>query len=468
MQEKSVITSTIETARGVFAPGHLGELTQIVDFALVDAVLEETGRREKRLRLLPSRVVVYFVLALALFEHRSYRTVWSKLTAALTPLALVHPAVSSLTRARRRVGSAPLRRLFETLAGPVARPGQAGSFYRGLRTVAVDGTLLHTPDDETLTWRYPKRAGESLEFGYPLLRLLTLVECGTRALIAAAFGPESEGEIPYAKRLLTALDKTMLLLADAAFDGNEFLDAVHQSGARFLVRSGARRVPTPAEHLGDGSYIARIGYGVLRVLLPVRVIEATLTVTLADGTVRTEQWRLITNLLDPVRFPAAELVDLYHRRWQAETAYFSIKATMLDGRVLCSRSIDGLDQEVYALLTAYQALIRAGDDALTGQPEVPMERISFTVLLAAATDTVTAGHGIFPNTLVDLVGRIGHAALSDLLPAHRRQRVKARTRKNPTSKYGPNAGQHPQKAQNYTVHTTVAFFAHGLNSRSRR
>ncbi|MFB9578834.1 transposase domain-containing protein, partial [Streptomyces yanii] len=117
---------------------------------------------------------------LALFEHRSYRTVWSKLTAALTPLALVRPAVSSLTRARRRVGAAPLRRLFETLAGPVARPGQDGSFYRGLRTVAVDGTLLHTPDDETLTWRYPKRAGESLEFGYPLLRLLTLVECGTR------------------------------------------------------------------------------------------------------------------------------------------------------------------------------------------------------------------------------------------------------------------------------------------------
>ncbi|MCX5287079.1 MULTISPECIES: transposase [unclassified Streptomyces] len=116
-----------------------------------------------------------------------------------------------------------------------------------------------------------------------------------------------------------------------------------------------------------------------------RVIEATLTATSADGTVRTEQWRLITNLLDPVHFPAAELVDLYHRRWQAETTHFSIKATMLDGRVLRSRSIDGLDQEVYALLTAYQALIRAGDDALTGRPEVPMERISFTVLLSAAT-----------------------------------------------------------------------------------
>ncbi|MFF8902391.1 transposase [Streptomyces lydicus] len=192
------------------------------------------------------------------------------------------------------------------------------------------------------------------------------------------------------------------------------------------------------------------------------MIKATLTVTLADGTVRTEQWRLITNLLDPVKYPATELVDLYHRRWQAETAYFSIKATMLEGRVLCSRSIDGLDQEVYALLTTYQALIRAGDDALAGRPDIPMERISFTVLLAAATGTVTASRGIFPSTLVDLVGTIGRATL----PAPRRQRVKARTRKSPTSKYGPNAGQHPHKAQNYTVRTTVAFFAHGLNSRS--
>jgi hypothetical protein len=72
------------------------------------------------------------------------------------------------------------------------------------------------------------------------------------------------------------------------------------------------------------------------------------------------------------------------------------------------------------------------------------------------------------RALIDLVGAIGRTALSDLLLAHRRQRVKARTRENPTSTYGPNAGQHPQKVQNYTVHTTVAFFTHGLNSRSRR
>ncbi|MCX4791401.1 IS4 family transposase [Streptomyces sp. NBC_01221] len=328
MQERSVITRTIEVAGGVYAPGHLGELTQIVDFALVDAVLEETGARERRLRLLPSRVVVYFVLALALFEHDSYRAVWGKLVAGLQGLPLVRPAVFSPSRARRRIGASPLRRLFETPASPVAHRHQPGAFYRGLRTVAVDGTFLHVPDEEALTWRYLKRSGEKLEFGHPLLRLLVLVECGTRAVLAAAFGSESEGELSYARRLLNALDHSTLLLADAAFDANEFLHEAQERGARFLVRSSAHRVPTPTGHLADGSYLARLDYGVLPVLLPVRIVEAHVTLVLADGTVHREQWRLLTSLLDADRYPAGELIKLYHERWQAETTYFSIKGCL--------------------------------------------------------------------------------------------------------------------------------------------
>jgi hypothetical protein len=472
LQENSAITRTIETAAGVHAPGHLGELTQIVDFALVDAVLEETGARERRVRLLPARVVVYFTLALALLEHCSYRAVWGKLTATLGPLALVCPAVSSLARARRRVGTAPLRRLFETLAGPVADRGQAGAFYRGLRTVALDGTHLHAPDDEQVIWRYPKRSGEQLEFGYPLLRLLAVVECGTRAVLAACFGPEDEGELPYAQRLLGCLDRSMLLLADAGFDAVEFLREVCGTDAQFLVRSSARRCPTIQRRLADGSYLARLsapyragrGYSTL----PVRVIEAWVTVTLADGTTRREPWRLVTSLLDAERYPAHELVDLYHRRWQVETTYFSIKATMLDGRVLRSRSVPGLDQEVYALLTVYQALIRTASDAVATRPGLAMERISFTVLLDAAADQVTTGSGILPPEPVALVGAIGRAVLNALLPAERRQRVKARSRKNPTSKYGPNAGKHPQQAQTYTLDVQIQIMDDGLASRRRR
>jgi hypothetical protein len=261
----------------------------------------------------------------------------------------------------------------------------------------------------------------------------------------------------------------MLLLADAGFDGAESARDVHATGAQFLVRSSARRNPTPFRHVGDGSYLARIGYGALRTLLTIRVIEASVTITMTDGTVRTEQSRLLTSLLDPTRYPAAELVDLYHERWQSETTYFSIKATMLDGRVLRSRSLQGLDQEVYALLTTYQALIRAAADTVTTRPGLDMDRISFTVLLATAADTVTTTTGIRPPPgPAELVGTIGRTVLEALHPARHRRRVKARTRKNPTSKYGPNAGQHPTTSQNYTVHATVTFFEHGLTSRSRR
>lgn len=473
MQEKSVITRTVEVARGVHAPGHLGELTQIVDFALVDAVLEETRSQEKRLRLLPARVVVYFVLAMALFEHCSYRTVWSKLTGGLGPLGLTTPAVSSLARARRRLGAAPLRRLFEMLAGPLARPGTAGSFYRGLRTVAIDGTCLHVPDLEQITWRYPRRTGDTIEFGYPLLRLLVIVECGTRAVLAACFGPESSGELPYATRLLNCLDHTMLLLADANFDAIDFLHDITGTGAQFLVRSSARRNPIIQQRLGDGSYLATLNTAVYRAgvgyrLLPVRVVEAWITVTLADGTTRREPWRLVTSLLDAERYPARELVDLYHRRWQAETSYFSIKATMLDGRVLRSRSISGLDQEVYALLTAYQALIRAAADAVGTRPGTAMERISFTVLLETAADQVTLAAGVFPSTTDSLVGAIGRAVLNALWPAEPRRRIKARSRKNPTSKYGPNAKRNPQQAQTYTLAVDIQIMEKGLASRQPR
>lgn len=471
MQEESVITRTIRVARGVLAPGHLGELTQTVDFALVDAVLAETGTVERRRRLLPSRVVVYFVLALALFEKCSYGAVWGKLTDGLDGLGLACPADSSLCRARRRVGAAPLRLLFQTLAGPVGLRGQPGVFYRGLRTVAVDGTCLHVPDDRAVTGRYRARKGKTSQAGagYPLLRLAALVECGTRAVLAAAFGPEAAGELAYARQLLPALDAGMLLLADAGFDAAQFLRDVTGTGAQFLVRSGARRCPTPLRRLPDGSYLAAIGYGVLPGLLTVRVIEAAVTITLDDGTTRTEHWRLLTTLTSHARYPAAELIALYHERWQAETTYYSIKKTMLDGRVLRSRAPDIIDQEVYGLLTVYQALIRAAADTAATVPGLDMDRISFTIILHTAARQVASAAGILPDPAAppDLAGAIGRAALARLLPASRRRRTKARTRKNPTTKYGPNAGQHPATTQTYTITAEITFFTEGLAPRTR-
>ncbi|WP_338146846.1 IS4 family transposase [Streptomyces boncukensis] len=444
----------------MYAPGHVGELTQLIDPDLVDAVIEETAAREQRLRLLPARVVVYFVLALAVFGRSSYRAVWGKLTGGLGHTAAAQPCASSLSRARRRLGVAPLRALFGVLAGPVATPAQSCAFYRGRRVIAVDGTTLNAPDEEAVTWRYPKHIGPVREFGYPIVRLVTLVECGTRALIDAVFGPDGTGEIAYAHRLLGRLDASMLLLADAYYDAVGFLAAVSDTGAAFLLRSTRKRRPTLRHPLPDGSYRTFIqshhyraghGYGQR---LEVRVIEAWVTVTLTDGTRRTELWRLLTTLLDADHHPATELIELYHRRWQAETCYFSLKSTILDGRILRSRTVPGLEQEVYALLTVYQALIRLADDLTTAYPGLSPRQLSFTILLQAAADQITAGSGITTTEPVTLVGAIGHAALANLIPQQRRWRVKSRMLKR-YSKYPFNRKRHPRRAQKYTLHTDM-------------
>ncbi|MET9388609.1 transposase domain-containing protein [Streptomyces sp. NPDC002928] len=109
----------------VFAPGHIGELTQVVPAELVDSVLEETRRRERRLRDVPSRVGVYFVLALGLFEHLGARLVWEKLVGGLD-VAAPRPLEKALRDLRRRLGATPLERLFGVLAGPLGEPSTPG------------------------------------------------------------------------------------------------------------------------------------------------------------------------------------------------------------------------------------------------------------------------------------------------------------------------------------------------------
>ncbi|MFB6534633.1 hypothetical protein ACFCY8_15745 [Streptomyces noursei] len=157
-----------------------------------------------------------------------------------------------------------------------------------------------------------------------------------------------------------------------------------------------------------------------------------------------------------------------------ETTYFSIKATMLDGRVLRSRSVPGLDQEVYALLATYQALIRTAADAFTTRPGLAMERISFTPLLQAAADQATTAsrhtrQPVYTPAGPDpLPGPIGRMVLGNLLPTARRQRVNARSRENPTSKYRPNAGKHPQTTQTYALSIEIHVMEDGLASRLRR
>jgi hypothetical protein len=337
--------------------------------------------------------------------------------------------------------------------------GTPGVCWRGLRLVAVDGSTLWLPDVAAVRSVYRKRGG-ARGSGYPLLRLCVLVECGTRALLGAVFGPDRGYETGQAGQLLGCLGPQMLVLADAAFDSGPLMAALGQTRAHALWRSGARRRPLIGHVLADGSYLTGITTG--SGLLDVRIIEATITVRYSDGVTRTERWRLITTLLDHHRYPAAELITLYHQRWEAETAFRSIKSTILDGRVLRSRHPADIDQEVWALLAVYQAIIRLSVDAATTVPGLDPDRISFTIALQTARDQVITATG---TTFTVLLGATGQAVLRGL-HRPRRNRTHARSIKQPMSKYAYNNNQHPKNTLTYTIHTHITIFQNPLTARA--
>lgn len=426
MRDQFVISRVVRVAAGVFAPGHLGELTQVVPFELVDAVLAETGRVQRRLRALPSRVGVYFLLAMCLFPEVGYRLVWDKMTSALAGLpAVASPTAKALRDLRRRVGVTPMRALFEVVCGPLAQPVTPGVRFGRYRTVSFDGcSSLKAPD----TARNRGWLDRLAHGGYPQLELMTLVETGTRALIGAVFGPTATGETEYAKRLLHLLRTDMLVLWDKGFDGNDFLSAVTGTGAQILGRLRSNRRAPILARLTDGSYLSVIG------AIHVRVIDAQITVTCADGTAFTGSYRLVTSLVDARRYPAATLVSLYHQRWEHESAYYALRHTLMHGRVLRSGDPAGLQQEMWALLTLYQLLRTVMVDAAESQPGTDPDRCSFTIALQSARDQVIQAAGVIGGDPTPAAGAIARAIRAGLLPA-RRLRVSTRKVKSPVSRY---------------------------------
>ena len=392
-------------------------------FELVDAVLGETRAVGARLRDLPSRVGVYFLLAMCLFPEVGYRLVWDKMVCALGGLTPVTPTAKALRDLRRRVGVAPMHALFEVLAGPLAQPRTPGVRFGGYRLVSFDGcSSQKVPDtSKNRAWLGWSRAG------YPMLELMTLVETGTRSIIGAVFGRTAEGETSYARRLLGLLTPQMLVLWDRGFDANDFLAEVCATGAQVLGRiKNNRRLPITAR-LCDGSYRSRIG------AVDVRIIDAHITVTCADGTTFTGYYRLVTTLADHRRYPAARLITLYHQRWEHESAYYALRHTLLGGRVLRSGDPAGVAQEMWSLLTLYQLLRTVMVDAAESRPGTDPDRVSFTIALHTARDQLISAAGVIGET-IDLLGTIGTRLLDGLLDA-RRLRVSTRKVKSSTSRY---------------------------------
>ena len=390
----------------------LGALTHTFPPSLVDRVVEETGRGEQRRRLLPARVVVYFVLALALYSHAAYEEVMRCLVEGLGWAQQARrgrrtwpywhvPGASALAEARERLGAEPLEVLFAQTARPLATHKTRGAWYRHWRLLVVDGTCLDVPDSpgNQAFGRASSGRGEGVG-AFPQVRVVGLVEAGTHAIVDAAQGPYATGEQTLARQLAREggrLGPGVLLLADRLFTGAQLWQAMAATGAdlAWRVRCGSTTAPKlPVEQvLADGSWLShlRAAHGQR---ITVRVIEYALS----DPGRRTsvDRYRLVTTICDPTAAPAAELAALYTQRWEIETALAELKTTQRGPKqVLRSKSPDLVAQEVWAHLLVHSALRAVMHTAALAEDLDP-DRLSFIRTLRVIRRQVIAQPAFSP------------------------------------------------------------------------
>ncbi|MEU3498783.1 IS4 family transposase [Kitasatospora cineracea] len=415
-------------------------LAQVFTPELVDAVIAEHDRAERRRRILPARLVLYFVLGLCLFARESYEEVIRLLSVGLPgSTALRRVNKSSLCRARARLGPEPLETLFRAVAGPLADVDTPGAFWRGLRLLAIDGTQIDVPDSVSngLTFDGPCLTDRT-PTGFPQVRAVVLAEVGTHALLDAEMGGWREGENGLALPLARSVGPDDLVIADRGFWGAAFYrDFVVQGGADLLVRLASNKRGVLQEELPDGSYLSLMRpkkQNMLRakkagVPFPARIIFRVIPFAVAG-----EPWWLATTLLDPVKFPAAELIDLYRQRWEIEMAFDEIKNHLGASGPIRSRTPDGVRQELWALLAVHHALRMLMYTAATTGPVIDPDRVSYLATVRVIRRTVVVQAAATLAGLREALAEVCDELRRRLLPK-RRRRAQPRMIKKPSSRF---------------------------------
>lgn len=350
----------------------------------VDRVLVQSDRKSLRQRDLPAHVVVYYVIALALYMQVSYREVLRCLLEGLTWLQEPGkwPRVagnSGISQARSRLGAGPLRQLHDEVVRPVAGSKTRGAWYRSWRLVSLDGSCLDVADEECNREAFGRPGVSRGESAFPQIRFVSLLENGTHVLFGSRMGPYATGEITLAKEVIPSLEKGMLCLADRNFLGYDLWKQAQATGADLLWRGKKHLRLEKQQRLADSSYLSRIYPSERDWRHKTRGIEVRVIEYEIDGITDAEPfYRLVTTILDPGAAPAEELAALYHERWEIEGALAELKTHLRGSRiVLRSKTPELVRQEFYGLVMAHFAIRGLMHEAALQADEDP-DRLSYT------------------------------------------------------------------------------------------
>jgi hypothetical protein len=360
----------------------LGVIARFFPVEKVREVLEQTGRESIRSRDLPAHVVIYYVIALALYMRSSYREVLRCLLEGvqwlLDPSAKVKVAgKSGISQARSRLGVEPVKALYEAVVTPIATESTRGAWYRQWRLTCLDGSTLDVADTAANGQAFGRPGASRGASAFPKIRFVALLESGTHVLWAARMDEYSTDELTLAEGVAPALRKGMLCLADRFFPSYKLWSLAAGTGAELLWRTRQNARLDVDKKLPDGSYLSRIYASTSdrrneRKGIVVRVVDYQLKVPGAEPI-----YRLITTILDPAKAPAKELAALYHERWEIETALDELKTHLRGAQiVLRSKTPELVRQEFYGLLMAHFAIRGLMHEAALKADEDP-DRLSF-------------------------------------------------------------------------------------------
>ena len=427
----------------------LGLLQEVLPASQIEELLETYQMWEQRERKLNMVAMVYFLLGLHLYPHLSQRAVYAKLVSGLrtmrddVPAAI--PSKSAFSYRREQLGSDLLEELFAQCAGPKATEQTPGAFWKGMRLLALDGTLESVPDtpDNRATFRY-STDDELSHSPFPQARVVLLVECATRLICAAEISPCRQAEATSTRVLLERGQwENTLVLWDSGFHASRAIFQLRACGGHVLGRVTSNTLLSPCYRLCDGSYLTYIyqdqdHHSGERKL--VRVISCTFTDPRIAGAGQ-QVYRLVTTLLDPFKYPAKELAVLYHERWQVEVVIDESRTHLrLSARTLRSLTANGVIQELYALLLAHTLLRTLMLRAAQPQGLAPTT-ISFTDTIHLVDDSLVplslVSSARRQQMVVSLLQEIGTFRLPK-----QRVRMQARVVKRVRSRYERKKPEH--------------------------
>jgi Insertion element 4 transposase N-terminal/Transposase DDE domain len=361
----------------------LGVVANAFPASTIHTVLSATGKASVRERDLPAHVVVYFVIALALFMQASSREVLRCLLEGLQwllgPSATIKVAgKSGISQARARLGWEPMQRLHNEVVKPIATPATRGAWYRRWRLVSLDGSTLDVADEPANEEIFGRPGSSRGSSAFPQIRFVSLVENGTHVLFGSEMADYRTSEIALAKAVIPVLQPGMLCLADRNFFGYALWKLAQTTRADLLWRVKTQNRLPCEQRLPDGSYLSCIYPGDKDRRhktngVKVRVIDYELKNVEGSEPL----YRLVTTILDHEQAPAQELAALYHERWEIETAFDELKTHLRGANiVLRSRTPDLVRQEFYGLMMAHFAIRGLMHEAAL-KADVDPDRLSF-------------------------------------------------------------------------------------------